>query len=62
MAKESIFGESHVDDIAKEYNIPVVAKLPLKPELVSLCDKGTVELFNQEYLDDIVQALEKLRV
>ena len=38
-----IFGESHIDSVAKEYGIPVLAKLPIDPEVASACDKGQVE-------------------
>ena len=31
--KISVFGESHIDEIAREYNIPVLAKLPIDPKV-----------------------------
>lgn len=57
-----IFGESHVDGIAARYGLPVLAKLPLNPELASVCDKGVVELFEGDWMDpaaDVVEALGK---
>lgn len=38
-----IFGESHIDEIAERYEIPLVAKLPIDPEFAKLCDKGDIE-------------------
>ena len=41
-----IFGESHIDEIAKEYNLPVLAKIPIDPKLANCCDKGLIETYN----------------
>lgn len=41
-----IFGESHIDTIAKEYNLPVLAKIPIDPNLAEACDKGQLEDYN----------------
>ena len=35
--KISVFGESHIDEIAKEYSIPVLAKLPIDPKGSRAC-------------------------
>lgn len=55
-----IFGESHVDGIAARYGLPVLAKLPLNPELASVCDKGVVELFEGDWMDPAADAVEAL--
>lgn len=39
-----IFGESHIDTIADQYNLPVLAKLPIDPKVAENCDKGCIEL------------------
>lgn len=46
-----IFGESHIDAVAKEYGIPVLAKLPIDPEVAAACDKGLVESISGEELN-----------
>ena len=38
-----IFGESHIDSVAMQYGIPVLAKLPMDPEVATACDKGEIE-------------------
>ena len=58
--KHQIFGESHIDQIAKQYEIPLVAKLPIDPKLAAACDKGTIELFENHALDKIADSLENL--
>lgn len=41
--KISVFGESHVEEIAMEHGIPVLAKLPINPALAAACDAGALE-------------------
>ncbi|MBR0598284.1 Mrp/NBP35 family ATP-binding protein [Sinanaerobacter chloroacetimidivorans] len=55
-----VFGDSHIDTIAEEYGIQVIAKLPLNPEIASLCDKGMIELLQGDYLNEIVDKIEKV--
>lgn len=55
-----IFGASHIDDIASEYNLQVLAKIPIDPHLSSLSDLGLVELFKGDWLDKLPDILEKL--
>lgn len=45
-----IFGESHLDELAKQYSIPVLAKLPVDPAVAAACDAGNVESLSCEYL------------
>jgi len=49
--KHKIFGDSHIDEIAKEHNLSVLAKLPINPELAKACDAGKVEDFEETLLD-----------
>lgn len=39
----NIFGESHAEKIAADYNLPLIASLPLDPTLTSLVDSGKIE-------------------
>lgn len=41
--KYEIFGESQVDSVAYAYDIPVLAKLPIDPEIAKKCDSGDLE-------------------
>lgn len=38
--KISIYGESHIDEVAKELGIPVFGKLPIRPEMAGAADAG----------------------
>lgn len=53
--KIHIFGESKINEISSEMNIPVIAQIPIDPEFVKLCDEGKVELYNKinyKFADD----------
>ncbi len=48
-----IFGESHIENIAKKYDIHSVAKLPIDPALAAACDNGKIESFEGEWLNKL---------
>ena len=58
-AQFSIFGESHIDAIAEKFGVDTVSKLPVAPALAQQCDKGLIELFQGDWLDDTFAMLEK---
>lgn len=49
--KLSVFGESHIDEIAAELGLTVLAKLPIEPEVARQVDAGTVEYVEKDWLD-----------
>ncbi|MCK9479467.1 MAG: P-loop NTPase [Firmicutes bacterium] len=53
-----IFGDSHIEDVAKEHNLKVLAKLPIDPKYAAACDAGMIELFEGDVLDNIAKTLE----
>ncbi len=55
----NIFGESKIDQTAKEFGIETVERLPINPEFASLSDKGEIEKVG-EYLQGIVEKLAQL--
>ena len=55
--EHKIFGESHIDDIADRYGMPVLAKLPIDPEFAKLSDEGRSELFVCPEIDEAVSKL-----
>ena len=38
-----IFGKSHIETVALEHRLPVLAKLPIDPALANACDEGRIE-------------------
>lgn len=54
--KINIFGESKLDDVAEEYGVNVIHKMPIDPEFAKLCDEGKIELYhdyNKDFTDQL---------
>lgn len=58
--KIQVFGESHIEKIANEYGIQVLAKLPINPKFATACDSGAIELMDNNLLDDVSEKIEKM--
>ena len=56
----NVFGDSHVDEIGAKYKVPVLAKMPIDPELAKEADAGMIEMYAGDYLDGAAQAVAKL--
>ena len=55
-----IFGESHIDAIAKKFSIDTVCRLPIDPTLAAATDKGEIEKADSSLLKPIIDKIEKL--
>ncbi|MCQ2770187.1 MAG: Mrp/NBP35 family ATP-binding protein [Clostridia bacterium] len=55
-----VFGESGVDAIAEKYGIPVLARMPIDPNLTALCDKGMIESADVDYITPVAEAVENV--
>ncbi|MDD3350527.1 MAG: P-loop NTPase [Eubacteriales bacterium] len=53
-----IFGESHIDEIAAEYGLEVLARLPIDPKFSGMCDRGMIELFEGDWLEAAADKIE----
>ncbi len=58
--KHYIFGETDVDAIARDHDIPVTATLPIDPLVAKLCDAGEISSYDAAALAPIVEKLESL--
>lgn len=58
--KISVFGESHIDEIAVDLHIPVLGKVPIRPDFVSAADEGRFAEINNTFVGDAAEALLKL--
>ena len=52
------FGESRTAKIALEQGLPLLAQLPIDPALAKECDTGVIELFNEDWMEPVVRAVE----
>ncbi len=55
--KVELFGSSKIDETAKELGVPVLARLPVSPELNRLVDSGKIEEARCAALDEFVNTL-----
>ena len=55
-----IFGDSHIDEVANKFGYEVLAQMPIDPKLAALCDRGMLELMENDYLDKAADKLEEL--
>ena len=55
-----VFGESHIDEVAAKYALPVLGKLPMEPKLAAACDRGAIELFEGGWLYGAADLIESL--
>ena len=54
--KIDVFGESHVAETAAEFGVPVLARIPIDPQLARQADLGVIESFEGDMLDGAVLA------
>lgn len=54
-----VFGDSHIEDIAKGLGIEVLGRMPIDPALAEASDKGEIEKIDKEYLSGAVDYIEK---
>lgn len=55
--KINIFGESKVNETAQKYQVPLIGKFPLDPDVSRLGDLGQIEDYNGKVLDILVENL-----
>lgn len=55
--KISVFGESHVEEIAKELNIDVLGKMPIDPKLAEMVEQEKFYEVHHDYLKDAIDKL-----
>lgn len=60
-SRHSIFGESHIEEVAAKYGINSTAGMPINPKLAAACDKGMIELFEGDWLDKTADVIENLK-
>lgn len=55
--QHKIYGESHLEEIGKEYNLDILGRIPIQPNLAAKCDAGQIETVDSEYLQAAVDKL-----
>ena len=55
--RHAIFGESHIDELAEKFGVPVVAKIPVDPKIAALSDAGSIYEAEGLELEDLLDRL-----
>ena len=58
-SRHSIFGESHIEEIAGKHGISSVSRLPVDPSIAASCDRGEIEGVDAPWLSQLCSSLEK---
>ncbi len=54
----NVFGKSHLDEIAAEHQLPVLARLPIDPAVAQAFDGGLMETVNTDCFADALKAIQ----
>jgi len=55
--KMEIFGKSRGEEMAQAAGAPLLAQLPIDPELAKLCDEGNIERYDTDMYNTFAQNL-----
>ncbi len=55
--KINVFGKSHLDEIAAENSLPILARLPIDPAVAEAYDHGQMETVNTDVLAGAIKAI-----
>jgi len=58
--KISVFGKSHIDEIAAQFGLPVLAKLPIDPTVAESFDNGLMETVDTDDMAGVIEAIKAL--
>ena len=56
----TVFGKSNIEKIAENFNIPVLARIPMEESTSKAVDEGDIESVDFPYLDDAARKIESL--
>ena len=57
--KINVFGESRLDEVAASFGLPVLARLPIDPNVAKCYDGGLMETVNTDAINGVVEAVER---
>ena len=57
-ARHAIFGESHLDQVAADLGVPVLAQRPIDPALAAAFDAGQIESVNPNRMEEVAARLD----
>ena len=57
--KISVFGKSHLDEVAAKFDLPILARLPIDPKVAESYDSGLMETVDTTAVSGVIEAIEK---
>jgi len=57
--KINVFGKSHLEEIAAKFGLPILARLPIDPNVAECYDNGLMETIHTEILKEAVEIIKK---
>lgn len=55
-----IYKDSQTEEVAKKHGLAILGRLPLDVELANLSDNGNIEAYNEDYIEKLIEDIEKL--
>ena len=55
-----VFGDSKIEETAKRHGVPLLARIPLDPELARLADAGQIELLSGDVFEAAADEIERV--
>ena len=55
-----IYQDSQTEEVAAKHGLVISGRLPLDVELANLSDSGNIENYNENYIDELIEDIEKL--
>ncbi len=55
-----VFGKSHLEEVAKEFDLPVLARLPIDPKVAESYDGGLMETVDTSNVNGVIEAIETM--
>jgi Mrp family chromosome partitioning ATPase len=52
-----VFGQSHLDEVAKEFDLPVLARLPIDPKVAEAYDNGLMETVDTQAVAKVADCI-----
>ncbi len=53
-----VFGKSHLEEVAQQLGLPILARMPIDPKLAQAYDSGMMETVPTDVLDGVLSVLE----
>ncbi len=53
-----VFGKSHLDQVAEEFGLPILARLPIDPKVAACYDSGLMETVDTAAVNGVIDAVE----